>query len=277
MSRIYAGDFMKKWINKQTIIAFVLGAFLFSGSVGAATLYQFMATNDSLFVDGKQAKKPMYKYDGTNYVPLRAAAEILGVDVKYANNRADLISPKTDLETVVKNCKDSCVMIYAYKDGKMAGQGSGFVYNGYVVTAKHVTDLGDKYDIFIDDSLYGVTVTSTVKLNTTLDVSVIDAKLTQPSVKLGNSDKLTEGEKLVSITSPKGVQNTIDECVNSGFAYVDTGTYLTISESNMTYGSSGGGIFDYSSRLIAMTKSGDGGGNLAIPINDLKPTLEKLK
>ena len=41
---------------------------------------------------------------------------------------------KTDLEEVVANCKNSCVTIYAYK-GKTKNQGSGWIYNGYVVTA----------------------------------------------------------------------------------------------------------------------------------------------
>jgi len=65
--------------------------------------------------------------------------------------------------------------------------------------------------------------------------------------------------------------------LNSGPAYVDTGTYLTISESNMRSGSSGGAVFNYNSELIAMVVIGSGGEHYAIPTRQLRPILEKFK
>lgn len=56
-------------------------------------------------------------------------------------------------------------------------------------------------------------------------------------------------------------------------AYVEDGDFLTISESNINNGSSGGAIFNYQSELIGMVVKTA----YAIPINDLKPILEKLK
>jgi S1-C subfamily serine protease len=63
----------------------------------------------------------------------------------------------------------------------------------------------------------------------------------------------------------------------SGFAYVDTGTYLTLSETDMVGGSSGGAIFNLNGELAAMNIRGNDGGSFAIPINQIKPILEKLK
>ena len=189
----------------------------------------------------------------------------------------------TDLEAVVKNTKDSCVMIYAYLPDGSASQGSGWVYNGYVITAKHVVEGAEKIDIFTDGELYGVSGTvyySDLKL----DVAIIRTDTGKPSVTLGDSDKLTEGQKLVAITSPKGVMNVIDECINSGISDVDTEKFLMISEGNLIAGASGGAVFNFEGNIIAMMNSSNEGGSYAgsagsyaIPINDIKSILKKLK
>lgn len=257
---------------KKSVIGFIFGAILMlSVNVAADTVYQFVASQNTLYVDGTKIEMPLYNYQYTNHAPIRAIAEAVGLDVKVTGTRIDFTSPLTDLETVAKNCKDSCVMIYAYK-GDMRYQGSGFIYNGYIITAKHVVDSAEKIDIFFDDSIYGISA-SIVPIETDLDVAVLKTYTTKPSVTLGDSDKLKEGQKLVSITSPKGSKNTIDECVYSGIVY-DYGQYfLNLSDTFMTSGSSGGAVFDYNGEMAAMVVKR----NLAIPINDIKPILEKLK
>ena len=77
----------------------------------------------------------------------------MGLDINIKDTRIDFTSKS--LETIAKNCKDSCVMIYTYKNG-MTSQGSGWAYNGYIITAKHVVDGFGKVDIFTDDSVYSV-------------------------------------------------------------------------------------------------------------------------
>ena len=62
-----------------------------------------------------------------------------------------------------------------------------------------------------------------------------------------------------------------------GQHYVDTGTYLTVSETSMTNGSSGGAVFNYNSELVSMVILGNDGGHYAIPINDLKPIIKNFK
>ena len=182
----------------------------------------------------------------------------------------------TDLETVVANTKDSCVMVYAHMEDGSVEQGSGWAYSsGYVVTAKHVVEGATKVEVFLDD-VSGSISANTEYIDDNYDVAILKSREI-PSVKLGDSTKLKEGEKLIAITSPMGVQNTIDECVNSGPAYVDTGTYLTVSETSMTNGSSGGAVFNYNSELVSMVILGNDGGHYAIPINDLKPIIKNFK
>lgn len=183
----------------------------------------------------------------------------------------------TDLEQVVANTKDSCVMIYAYRSDGSGEQGSGWAYGDYIVTAKHVVEEAKKIEIITDNS--NSASRGTIEyIDEELDVAILKLNTrTLPSVTLGDSDTLIEGEKLVAITSPQGVKNAIDECVNSGFILFDDGKFLTVSEGNMIGGSSGGAIFNYESELVAMVAYGNEGGNHAIPVNGLKPILEKLK
>ena len=261
---------------KKSVIGFILGAILMlSVNVAADTYYQFVASQNTLYVDDVKVEYPMYNYQYTNYASIRGVAEALGLDIKVTDKRIDFTSPLTDLETVAKNCKDSCVMIYAHK-GDMRYQGSGFIYNGYVITAKHVVDGAKTIDVFLDDSIYSISA-SIVPIETDLDIAVLKAYTTNPSVVLGDSDKLKEGQKLVSITSPKGSKNIIDECVYSGMVY-DYGQYfLNLSDTFMTSGSSGGAVFNYDSEVLGIMSMGAEGTMSAIPINDIKPILEKLK
>jgi S1-C subfamily serine protease len=183
----------------------------------------------------------------------------------------------TDLETVVENVKDSCVMIYAYMPNGRVEQSSGWIYNGNIITVKHGIEGANKVDIFFDN-LFGSVRGTIHYLDDNLDVAVLSyERKNTVSVTLGDNEKLIEGEKLVSITSPQGAQNMIDECVYSGKLVTKTENLISISEAEIEPGSSGGAIYNYQSEIIGMTVSGGGGYAAAIPINHIKPVLEKLK
>lgn len=261
---------------KQNIIAFILGMLVMLpvGAYGGTIIVK--AVNTPVLVDGVQLKTSIYSINGSTIASVKAVAEAMGGTAKASGGKVFVETPKTDLEKVAAACKNSCVMIYAYLSDGSVSQGSGWAYNGYVITAKHVVDGAKKIDVFIDDSKYGVQATR-VNIDTSLDVAVLKAGTKLPSVKLGDSDKLKEGQKLVSISSPFGVQNAIDECINSGSVYVDKGNFLIISESVMNSGSSGGAVFNTLNEIVAMAIEGPGDVNYAIPINDIKPILSKLK
>jgi S1-C subfamily serine protease len=262
-------------MKKQFIIGFILGAVLFSCiGAGAASGVLFNFSNDTLIANSQPVNTQLYAYRGMNYAPVSVIADAFGLDRSYKDGKLEFSRKLTDLETVVKNCKDSCVMIYAYGDKTL--QGSGFVYNGYVITAKHVVEGANKIDVFVDNSLYSVYGT-VCYLDPKLDIAIVKANTKMPSVVLGDSDKLIEGEKLVSVTSPKGHQNAVDECVYNGPYFDESGKNISISESGMDNGSSGGAVFDYTGELIGLEMAGGIEGHTAIPINDIKPILQKLK
>lgn len=263
---------------KKSIIGFIFGVILtLSVSVAADTYYQFVASQNALYVDDVKVEYPMYNYQNTNYASIRGVAEALGLDIAVTDKRIDFTSKS--LETVAKNCKDSCVMIYAKMPNGTTSQGSGWVYNGYVTTATHVIKGAREIQVFMDGSIYGVYGTIQY-LDPDLDIAVIKASTNMPSVTLGDSDELKEGQRLVSITSPENAINAIDECVYSGKANYIEGIRMILSESSMLAGSSGGAIFDFDGNIVAITTAGASDvGELAtaIPINEIKPILEKLK
>jgi S1-C subfamily serine protease len=273
-----------KW--KQNAISFILGALIMLPIGGyAATKITAQYNDVKVTVDGASVNTKVVgvveqgQRDGRNFTSAADVAKAMGGAVAWngSTKTVEIKTPRTDLETVVANVKDSAVMIYVYKGDQLTATGSGFYYNGYVITAKHVTDLGNKYAIFTDDNKYGTYAESLAPLGTKLDVSALKVKLNIPSVKLGDSDGLIEGQKLVSISSPSGVQNSVDECIYSGRIDYPDGTYLNISESSANAGSSGGAIFNYKSEIVGMDIAGISDSDNAIPINDLKPLLTKLK
>jgi serine protease Do len=271
-----------KW--KQNAISFILGAAIMLPTAGYAANKITAQYNDvKVTVDGEQVKTKVVgvveqgQQDGRNFTSAADVAKAMGGTVAWngVTKTVEIKTPRTDLETVVANVKDSAVMIYAYNGSKLTMIGSGFVYDGNVVTAKHVIAGANKYIIYTDDSIYGIESTK-ADISPTLDVAVIKADLDLPSVKLGDSSKLIEGEKLVSITSPKGYKNAVDECVYTGIYDNYDYDYLGISESEMNAGSSGGAIFNMKGELVGVDVIGEADAHetLAIPINDLKEFIK---
>lgn len=268
---------------KQNVVFFLLGALLMLPFGGYAATLVAQAVDVPIYVDGQRIDTTVYAIEDRNYTSVRDVAEAMGGIVEWKNKAVWIETPKvepTDIEKVVETCKDSCVMIYVYKNGTLVGQGSGFAYNGYIITAKHITDAGDKFAIYQDDLFYGLYALP-VELDTILDVSalVFDVALKPniPSVTLGDSDTLKEGQKLIAITSPAGVKNAVDECFYHGMTYTDDKEHIGISDSNIEGGSSGGAIFNTDGELIGIVTRGVKGNGAAIPVNKIKPILEKLK
>lgn len=261
---------------KQNIISFLLGALLMFPVGGYAANLIVQAVDVPVLVDGQAIDTTVYNINDKNYTSARDIAEAMGGTVEWKDGKVQIETPKTDIEKVTEACKDSCVMVYVYKGNTAIGSGSGFIYNGYVITAKHVTDAGDRYVVFRDDSVGGITATLKA-LETDRDVSALSIKVDMPPVTLGDSDKLKEGQKVIAITSPSSVQNAVDECFYHGMVYTGGKDHLGISDSNLNQGSSGGAIFDAEGNLIGIITRAVNGNGAAIPVNEIKPILEQLK
>lgn len=270
---------------KKNFVCIIFGIFLaLSVNVAADTYYQFVASQNTLYVDGVKVEMPMYNYQYTNYASIRGVAEALGLDVNVAGTRIDFTSksPVTvkTTEEIAENIK-STAFIRTYdtaimEKAKVVSTGSGVVLdNGIIVTNFHVIGDGYRYGIVYNDTEEGqeYRTSSWINIDISRDIGIINSPDTNAEpAKLGNSDNLKLGEKVVAIGSPLGLKNTVSEGIISGFRKINGQNFIQIT-TPISPGSSGGGLFNARGELIGITTLKIVNGeslNFAIPINEVK-------
>lgn len=175
------------------------------------------------------------------------------------------------------------------------GGGTGFIItaDGLIVTNKHVvSDSGAKYTVVTaDGKTYDATV---VALDPTLDLAIVKIDATGlPVVKLGSSDDLKVGQRVIAIGNALSeFQNTVTAGVLSA-----TGRSVVASDANgsssesldgllqtdaaINLGNSGGPLVNLRGQVIGIntvTASGDAEGiGFAIPIDEAKTAIESVK
>lgn len=166
----------------------------------------------------------------------------------------------------IEKIKDSVVMIEVYDDSdELIATGSGFcAYNSnWIVTNFHVIEGAKKVKI-ITDEFEESRVREVVFFNKAQDLAVllIDKSLTP--LKLGNGYDIKIQDKVVTIGSPKGEQNTVSEGIISN---VDEKNIIRIS-APISHGSSGGVLLNNKNEVIGITSAGyDDAQNLNFAIN----------
>jgi S1-C subfamily serine protease len=158
------------------------------------------------------------------------------------------------------------------------GQGSGVLVDpsGVVVTNLHVVEgqtavtvrlaNGDAYD--------GPSVRAFDERKDLVLLKITGFKL--PSVQLGDSDLLNVGQAVYAIGSPKGFELTLSEGIVSGVRDTGDGYRVIQTSAAISAGSSGGGLFDSSAKLVGVTSFKVRGGenlNFALPINYVQGML----
>jgi hypothetical protein len=96
-----------------------------------------------------------------------------------------------------------------------------------------------------------------------------------PTMPLGDSSTLRPGQRVVAITAPEGLGNTIADGLVSAVRELPSGPLVQLTVP-LSPGSSGGPIFNLEGRVVAVAAAVLTEGqalNFAIPINDAKPLL----
>lgn len=216
--------------------------------------------------------------NGNTYVPLRFISEAFNQDVKWDSSTNTIsigkeLQPK-DISEIVS---PAVVYIEIYdKNNKPIKSGSGFIVDksGIVVTNFHVIDLASKAIIKLIDGRTFETHT-VIGYNKDRDIAVLKIESNNlPTVSIGNSDDVDNGDKVVTIGSPLGLENSIsDGLVSNNNRKIEELKYIQISAA-ISHGSSGGALIDEkNAKVIGITTLGfvDGQNiNMAIPINDYK-------
>jgi hypothetical protein len=173
------------------------------------------------------------------------------------------------------------VLLYIYdKNGFKIASGSGFLVSedGKVLTNFHVVDGASKIKAVNSDGEY-VDVKGIYYYNKDEDLALLqlDSNKKFPYVQLGDSSALEQGDQIVAIGSPKGLQNSISEGIVSSLRKDIRPGYTDIQISApISPGSSGGALFNMKGEVVGITYAKINGGeniNFAIPINEAKAIL----
>ena len=165
------------------------------------------------------------------------------------------------------------------QDGDPAGQATGVVIrsDGIVATNAHVLNGACDLRAKPVSDRPSLPIASVVSLDETRDVALLrfltDRKLSTATI--GTSRMLETGQKVIAIGNPMGLERTVSEGIVSGIRQTDDNRIIQFT-APISPGSSGGGLFDSSGRLIGITTSSLRGGqniNFAVPIEDVTVRL----
>jgi putative serine protease PepD len=174
------------------------------------------------------------------------------------------------------------------QEGKGNGSGSVIDYEGHILTNYHVVEDAKKLTVnFGGDKVYPATVVGGDP-DTDLAVIKIDPPPGLTVVPLGDSDKLSVGQKVLAIGNPFGLDRTLTTGVISGLQRpirarnnrpIDAAIQ---TDASINPGNSGGPLLDKFGRMIGINSQilspagGSVGVGFAIPVNTAKRIIPQL-
>ncbi|MCM8760136.1 MAG: Do family serine endopeptidase [Candidatus Omnitrophica bacterium] len=172
---------------------------------------------------------------------------------------------------------------------KQQGLGSGFIVDeaGYILTNNHVIRDVDKILVKLldDDHTYEAKVIGNDP-KTDLALIKINAGRRLPAVRLGNSDKIEQGEWVMAIGSPIGLTATVTVGIvsakgRSGFGITQYEDFIQ-TDAAINPGNSGGPLVNINGEVIGIntfivSPAVAEGLGFAIPINIAKQVFSQLK
>ena len=134
--------------------------------------------------------------------------------------------------------------------GRAVGFGSGVVIDrGTVLTNCHVALRGTAVAAKLGNDVYPATVQVA---DEELDLCTVSVPgLDAPAVPVGSVKSLRTGQRVFAIGAPQGLELTISEGIVSSLREVPGGTVIQTTAA-ISAGSSGGGLFDVSGKLVGI-------------------------
>lgn len=164
--------------------------------------------------------------------------------------------------------------------GAQLGVGTGFIVTpgGRIATNLHVIAGGGDLQVKLaDGSEHKVTGVVAFDMGRDLAIIEIDAPTKMPTVRIGNSDKVSPGDSVVAIGNPMRFDFTVSDGLISSVRPVEDDVILQIS-APISQGSSGGPLFNSFGEVIGVATMVSARGqnlNFGVPINYLRPLLRK--
>lgn len=219
-------------------------------------------------------------------IPLAAAGAEDAEDqvpvAPQASQTAEVPESTGDLsvEDIAARVKNSIVVVsVAGRDGKRQGLGTGFVVSkdGLIATNMHVIDEGRPVTVqFADGKKYDVKAVHASDRHLDLAVLRIEANNLQ-SLELGDSDSLEQGQSVVAMGNPQGLEHSVVAGIVSGRREIDDKPMIQLAIP-IEPGNSGGPLLDRQMRvhgLLTMKSLVTANLGFAVAVNALKPLLAK--
>jgi S1-C subfamily serine protease len=208
-------------------------------------------------------------------VPL-VSAKPLGDASKIISAPATLqtLEAKTASEIYLANAESVVVIESFDAKGKLEKLGSGVVLpGGTVATNCHVLENGSAFEVVDSDKTHGALLRYR---NNKRDVCGLAVPgLSRRAITFGTVRDLKIGESVYAIGSPEGLNLTLSAGIVSGLRAYNNGQYIQTTAA-ISPGSSGGGLFDQSGKLVGLTTFFVGKGqnlNFALPVEWVKEIL----
>jgi S1-C subfamily serine protease len=227
--------------------------------VSAAT-YQLVTAYYPINVNGQKIAVEPLNYNGTTYLPLRSISEAVGVPIEWNNATKSVEINTVDIERL----KEASVMIFA-ENTTVGSQGSAVCWDyGEYLTAYHTVDNGQT-----NVRTSGGDKLTIDHTNETLDIATLDTTDNVKPVKIGDSDEVKVGDKVIVIGAPERQEDTVI------YANVKKLTNEIVISASINGGGSGSAVFDMKGNLIGIVVARDAGLNetYITPINDIREAL----
>lgn len=165
-------------------------------------------------------------------------------------------------------------------DGISCGTGCIIDKKGIILTSAHVIDVGNNVVVTtFNGQNYNATVLKRFGENKDIALLKINAPMDFKTVKLGNSEKIKVGQKVLAIGNPFGFNGTLTQGIISRIDYAKNRIQ---TDAAINPGSSGGPLLNKNGEIIGINQAiynpdnniSNIGIGFAIPINTVKEYLE---
>ena len=194
--------------------------------------------------------------------------------------RADDPKPQAKVVELAKTARNAIVVITVTgRDGKQHGLGSGFIVaaDGLIATNLHV--IGEARPITVqlaNGKRYPVTSVHASDRSLDLALVRIDAK-ELPTLPLGDSDKLANGQAVVALGHPLGLKYSIVSGIVSGRPKIEGREMIQLAMP-IEQGNSGGPLIDLQGRvqgIVTLKSQVTANLGFAMPVKALQALLQK--